>query len=229
MVGGATLVVALLGFFGAVGCSKAPAELVTVGGSVEKVALPGRVTLVVPAGWKGDLAGLVDGSVDSVKVVAVDAKGRSVPVVSADLGGGGASNEQLAEANRAIAVGRLGKAVVPAGSGFGDVFAGARTALETETGPVRVVVLSTGCLEVSGQRLAGADLSSARAVQSAADRFEQSGVLGLPARDGDVLVLAGAGACSSNGVDATARVSLVKRLCSATSMACMAREAEVAR
>jgi hypothetical protein len=221
--------IVLLAVAGLAACSKAPAEKVAVAGTPKRVALPDHVAIVVPTGWTGDLAGLADGSSKAVEVLAVDPAGHVTPVTAVDLSGGGAANEQLAKANRSIGMARLTKAKVPAGSGYGDVFAGARAALEGQTAPVRVVTLATGCLEVSGQRLQGADLATAKAVQAAADLFERSGVLGFPAADGDVLVLAGAGACASNGVDSSARLRLADRLCAATRMACVAREAEVSR
>lgn len=224
------LIIVLLGIAATLtACSSSPTEAVGIGGKETSVKLPGRVAVVVPVGWTGDLASLVDRSWKSVDVLAVDPSGEVSEVASVELSGGGAANDQLADANRAVAVADLSKAKVPPGDGFGDVFSGARAALEASSAPLRVVVLSTGCLDVGGQRLKGADLSSDAAVATAAGLFEQSGVLALPAREGDVLVLAGAGACASNGVDRTSRVHLLNALCAATQMACVVREAEVAR
>lgn len=220
---GAAALLALLG------CSGETVNVIE-GGRDVSAALPEHTTIVVPTGWTGDLAAMVDDTISAVSVLAVDPAGRTALVVDADLSDGGASNEALAQANRAAGIALLASATIPEGSGFGDVLAGARAAFESGPDPTRVVSAATGCLDVGGQRLTNADLSSEQAISAAADIFASAGVLRLPsAEDSDVLVLAGLGSCGTNGVDNSARLLLAERMCADAEVACIAREAEVTR
>lgn len=213
----------------AAGCSD-PTVDADIGDRSTNVALPSDVTVIVPAGWHGDARSLVDDTVSSLRLLAVDETGTVTTVTTVDVSGGGASNQAVADANRALGVKRLIDHPVPAGSGFGDVLAGTRAAFELTQHPARVVSLATGCLDTGGQRLSTADLSTDAAVATAAQLIAAAGVLRFPAAtDGDVLILAGLASCAANGVDTAARLQLAKRLCADTGVACVVRQAEVTR
>lgn len=199
------------------------------GGRVAEVAVPGQTVIVVPAGWRGDLASLVsaDPSVTSVEVIAVGAEGDAMPVGAASLDTGGATNPGVGEASRSAGLAQLASLTIPAGTGAGDLLAGARYAFEAHQDSIRVVVTSLGCLDVAGQTLTGVDLSTPAAIAAAAAAFDDAGLLGMRGRG--LLILGGLGACSIGGSERTARTALGAQLCARTQVPCKAFEAEAIR
>jgi len=199
------------------------------GGRLIDAKVPGQTVVVVPTGWQGDLIGLfgADKSVTNLEVIAVGPDGAPLAIGIASLDDGGATNPAVGEARRSAGLANLASLNIPNGTGYGDLLAGARSAFEAHPNPVRVVLLSTGCLDVAGQTLAGANLSTATAIEIAANAFAGAGLLGMQGKG--LLVMGGLGACSAGGSDRTSRAALGARLCALTQVPCKSVETEVIR
>ncbi|AKL74082.1 hypothetical protein IMCC26256_111813 [Actinobacteria bacterium IMCC26256] len=199
------------------------------GGRLIDAEVPGQTVVVVPTGWRGDLAGLfgADKSVTNVEVIAVGPEGSPLAIGAANLGDGGATNPAVEEAQRSAGVADLALLNIPDGTGYGDLLAGARSAFQAHPNPVRVVLLSTGCLDIAGQTLTGADLSTPQAIETAANAFAGAGLLGMQGKG--LLVMGGLGACSAGGSDRTSRAALGARLCALTQVPCKSLETEATR
>ena len=199
----------------------------TTGSHGESISLPDSVTVIMPNGSATpDLKAMFSDDGAKVRVISVDGAGVPTVLADVDLTGGDDANPDLVEAARVEGLRDLEAVEVPQGSGYGDVLAGARQAAETRAGD-RIVVLHSGCLEVAGARLTGADLSTDDAIDAAAAAFETHGAVDF--EQSATVILAGAGACSANSADAQARLGLLNELCRRTETPCAAREAEVAR
>lgn len=205
-----------------VGCAKTTRN--ADGGTVP---LPNKVTVIIPAGSQmPDIPRMIGDDVVAVQVLSVDPTGASTLLADVDLSGGKLANPELREAARANGLQKLTNLVVPQGTGYGDIFAAARQTSE-QSEKQRIVAVHSGCLEVAGARLTGADLSTAEAINTVADSLVSAGTVAFEPES--TVILAGASGCSENSADSQARLAVLRELCRRASAPCVAREGEVAR
>lgn len=183
---------------------------------------PEDLVVVIPAGFVGNLDQFMTPTASRVRVLAVDAAGRTTELADLTLSSD-AANPHFAEAQRASAVAALRALPIPPGDGRADLLAGARVAVADPQASL-VHLADTGCLTVAGQTLDGVDLTSS-GIDTTLAALDAAGVLsGLSSSD-DVLVFAGASSCADSGVTAAAQTQLFAELCRRITTDCLAREA----